>query len=211
MDYVQFWKDLFEEGRLALPAFAALTERELSQGASVLVAYEGRLRRELPSGLPKLEVEAVSWAGRNFYRASQFVVYRDVGAETINEELFPSWSGRVDASVHYSVDVVFRYLPDLVRFAGSAAPGDPLLEHLGRWARDWPLSSVGMEGIVGVDIAAIAGHRALMSIYIDRIIATRDTSRLADKRVREAVDAALGMYPELAAGLLADCEAKEGD
>jgi hypothetical protein len=31
-------------------------------------------------------------------------------------------------AVHYSVDVVFRFLPDLARFARSAADNDLLLE-----------------------------------------------------------------------------------
>jgi hypothetical protein len=148
-----------------------------------------------------------------FYRACQFAVFRDVPAEAVAGALSVPCPGATavtavaqSPAVHYSVDVVFRFLPDLARFARSAADNDPLLEPLQRWARQWPLSSVGMAGVDGADVAFVA-HPALLALYVDRVIATRDRSRLADERVRQAVRAALGLHPQLAPDLAAALDA----
>ena len=108
--------------------------------------------------------------------------------------------------------MVFRYLPDLTRFARSAAEADPLVEHLRRWARKWPLSSVGMPGVEEVSVDGFADSPGLMRLYADRVIATGDTSRLNDPRACQAVSSALGMYEALGgrvAAALGSCQSKE--
>ena len=54
-----------------------------------------------------------------------------------------------------------------------------------------------------VDPGAVAQHLALLALYVDRVIATRDVSRLADARVRDGVRRALGLHTELAPQLAA--------
>jgi hypothetical protein len=104
----------------------------------------------------------------------------------------------VSPGTHYSVDLVMRYLPDLMNFAAGAAERDPLVEHLRRWAQQWPLSSVGIRGLGDVSIDGFAESPGLMRLYADRILARPDTSRLADPRARQAVQCAVGMHQELA-------------
>jgi hypothetical protein len=133
-----------------------------------------------------------------FYRACQFTAFRDVGEEAIAGALAASCPQGDAASVHYSVDLTFRYLPDLARLARSAAEQDPLLTHLAHWAVDWPLSSVGMAGVGTVRIDDWATDQCLLKLYADRVIARGDESRLHDQRVREAVRQAIGLFPELA-------------
>jgi hypothetical protein len=101
-------------------------------------------------------------------------------------------------SVHYSVDLTFRYLPDLYKLARSASQQDVLLTHLARWAVDWPLSSVGMAGVEPVELDDWVNDPCLLGLYVDRVIARNDVSRLGDRRVREAVEQALGLFPDLA-------------
>ena len=74
------------------------------------------------------------------------LVFRDEPAAAIAEALGPPCPAPITPSTHYSVDLVFRFLPEVVIFARSAAAHDPLVEHLERFAREWPLSSVGMPG-----------------------------------------------------------------
>jgi len=103
------------------------------------------------------------------------------------------------------VDLTFRYLPDLAKLARSASERDPLLAHIVRWAVDWPLSSVGMVGIGPVQIDNLAKDRCLLKLYVDRVIARGDKSRLCDPRVREAAQQAIGLFPELAANMASAC------
>ena len=51
----------------------------------------------------------------------------------------------------------------------------------------WPLSSVGVAGVEKVEIDAWGKHSCLWSLYIDRVIACGDVSRLRDRTVSEAV------------------------
>ena len=100
------------------------------------------------------------------------------------------------ASLHYSVDLSFRFLPDLLRLARSEAEGDPLLRHIRQWAAAWPLSSVGIPDLELGSIEPIVEHPCLLSIYCDRIIALRDRSRLGDSRVDGALAQAVGAMGE---------------
>jgi hypothetical protein len=96
------------------------------------------------------------------------------------------------------VDLTFRCLPSLVKMARSAAPSDPLLTHLARWAVEWPLSSVGMAVAGAIEIGPWTSDPCLLGLYVDRVIARGDASRLTNLQVREAVQQALGLFPELA-------------
>ena len=66
-----------------------------------------------------------------------------------------------------------------------------------------------MSEIGEVRVDDIADHPALLQLYGDRVVATGDVSRLADARVRDAVQANLGMYPQLAPKI--DAALKEYD
>jgi len=194
MRYVDFLSCLFEDGRITVPEVSPLTDEVVRTGDALIAEYERVYRTEMPSEAPRLVRPAARWAGTRFFRACQAAVYRDVSEETLKEELGEPFGEPAVPDVHYSVDLVFRYLPDFSKFASSAAEHDPLLEYLHQWAKAWPLSSVGMSGIGEVAIDGFAASASLMQLYVDRVIATCDESRLSDIRVRDVVRATLGMF-----------------
>lgn len=198
MGYREFLTGLFEDGRVTVPEVAPLLDEEVRAGDDVIAEYERVYRVEMPGTPLQFSAAAARWAGTRFFRACQFAVYRDVGEEAINEELGIPYGEPVSPNIHYSVDLVFRYLPDITKFAGSAAEQDPLLDHLYGWARQWPLSSVGMSEIDKVEIDCFADDASLLRLYVDRVIATRDETRLSHDRVRQMVQGSLGLFPELA-------------
>lgn len=201
MGYCEFLTALFADGRVTVPDFSPLVDEEVNAGDEIIAEYERHTRLEMPGTAPAFIATAGRWAGTRFFRACQFLVYRDIGEKTVDEELGVPIGEPVSPDVHYCVDLVFRFLPDVTKFASSAAERDPLLDHLNDWARQWPLSSVGMSGIENVDIAGFENNVSLMRLYADRIIAKSDTSRLSDGAVRNAVGRALGMYSDLADGI----------
>jgi hypothetical protein len=140
-------------------------------------------------------------------RACQAVAFRDLGEAEIAGALGTACPGDDSPATHYSVDLTFRYLPDLLKLARSASEGDPLVSRLARWAGQWPLSSVGIAGAKPGRVEAIAGHPCLLWLYVDRIMARRDTSRLVDPRVRDCVRESLGMFPELAPEMVSALQA----
>jgi hypothetical protein len=106
--------------------------------------------------------------------------------------------GNPSPSVCYSADLSLRHLPDLLSLARGIAADDPLVGGMTSLARAWPLSSVGVPGIEGVDASPFLPHPALRQLYVDRIIDRADGSRLADPAVREAVREAVGDFLNLA-------------
>ena len=87
---------------------------------------------------------AALWGAEMMYAACQCLAFREIDEAELTRRLSRPFSGRPDASAHYSVDLTFRMLPDLYHRARSASRNDPLVARLQEWAEDWPLSSVGM-------------------------------------------------------------------
>jgi len=222
MGFASFLSSLLESGRVLVTGRRELPEDDLRAGDAVLSTFETSYRLEMPGEPPPLDPKAARWAGVLFFRACQFAVYRDVPAQIIEEELSGRCPLRASPSVSYSVDLVFRLLPDLARFARSAAEDDPLVGHLKRLGREWPLSSVGMPDLVGtggspvpaggqasrlplrqsIDIGGFVDDSCLLTLYVDRILAARDVSRLVDPCVRDGVRRAIGLHAELSPTLL---------
>jgi MoxR-vWA-beta-propeller ternary system domain bpX4 len=204
-----FLSELFNEGRVRLgPPTPALWEHD-EDAADWLMEFERQYRLELPGEPPPVSTSAAVWAASAFHRACQFLVFRDLGADIVARDL-QGGPNADDPAVHYSVDLTFRFLPDLHRQARTAAAGDVLVQKLVEWANRWPLSSVGIAGAVPASIDGFIEHPCLRQLYTDRIIACRDMSRLADERVRLAVAEVLGLHrelaPEIAAVLERDAE-----
>ena len=194
---VRFIADLFDTGRVVLDGDTLAGPRDVSAMTEELVEFEKVYRSTLPHYPPPLSLDSAGWACGMLYRACQFLVYREYGEQAIAEQLSSSCPLKPSPSVCYSVDLTFRFLPDLVRLARAAAEHDPLLTPLLRWAGDWPLSSVGIKGVEGIEVEPFIDDPCLRLMYVDRIIAQLDVSRLNDDRVRDAVREAIGAFPEL--------------
>jgi hypothetical protein len=204
-----FLHRLFTEGRVRVARPTDASEQELRAMDEVLTAFERRYEQDLPGTPPPLAPEAARWGAVMIYRACQFVAFRDLGEAEMAQALGAVCPGDDSPATHYSVDLTFRFLPDLFKLARNAAEGDPLLSRLAHWAGQWPLSSVGIAGVQPLRTEVITGHPCLLRLYVDRIIARRDTSRLADPRVRDCVRESLGMFPELAPEMASSLRAVE--
>jgi len=205
MTLAEFLNALFEHGRLATSA-AAITPEDRRLARAVLADFETSFRADLPAQPPEFSTDAALWAAEVMYRGCHFCVDRDADEKRLAETLLAPCPLPPSASVHYSADLVLRFLPELIKLARSAAPDDPLVGVLLKLAAQWPLSSVGVTDVQPVAAAMILEDSCLSRVYIDRIIARKDVSRLKNEAVRELVAAAFGMYPELAADVAAELE-----
>lgn len=190
---------LQETGRVRVPTPDARQAPNADEAAEAIERLDRQARLELAFDAPPVDFRAASWAANVLYRACQFLVFREAEPGAVRQALSAAGPEPVTPEVVYSVDLTFRYLSDLMTLARAAAiEGDPLVDTLLGLARAWPMSSVGMRDVGEVHVEAFIGHPALRQLYIDRVIARRDLSRLADPRVREAVREAIGLYPQLA-------------
>jgi hypothetical protein len=206
MDLSAFLTELIDSGRPTVsPESECVVDDRL---VPVLEEIDAAQRANLAWETPEFSPAASIWAVIIVYRACQLVVCRDIDADTAVKLLSEPCPERHSASTDYSVDLVFRYLPEIAALASHIAPADTLVKELVRLGNAWPLSSVGMPGVDQFQIDAFFADPALRQLYIDRIMEKGDRSRLAEERVKLAVAADLGSYPELAANLRTHLEVK---
>lgn len=159
--------------------------------------WDATARRELSGPVPAFDPVAAGWAVRQFYRGCQFLVCRDVPPEELARTLSVSCPSARGPGTDFSVDLVFRHLPELHDYARRVAPGDALVATLETWAREWPLSSPGIALPETPSLDTFAACVPLWRLYVDRITARQATDRLRDPRVAAQVRADLGAFPEL--------------
>ena len=166
-----------------------------------LERIESIWRSQCPGTPPKFIPELAEQALASLQLFCQAIVYRDFDTEQLKSIL--STLLNIDShsysepSVHYSVDVSYRFLPQVAERASRLAPNDPLLELLDQQLRRWPLSSVGAVA-VELELPVAIRHPSLWQMYIDRVIIHEDKFRLNDPMVRQAVETALGPHHFLA-------------
>ncbi len=189
-------------GRLSHEGVAmVMPEPELSgpgKWEEIVRDWDRRQRLELAVSAPDLSLPAAQWAAMRLYRGCQAVVCRDVPPEELHAWLAEPCPVARSAETDYSVDLLFRFLPDLVALARRLSQNDPLVRELLALAQAWPLSSVGIETVGAIQLGEFFAHPGLRQLYVDRIVATEDLTRLQDEAVRQAVKTALGAYPEMA-------------
>lgn len=197
-----FLSQLLESGNVVvLPD--ALSDEDLAAGRVKLAEMDRLTRLELPGDPPPLDTDSAAWAAGVFYRLCQLLAYREMPAEAIKPLVEQPCPKPISPAVAYSVDLVFRYLPDLLSLASGLAPGDPLVEAIKTLCRRWPLSSVGVADLGQINVEAFIDNPSLRQLYVDRIMDRGDASRVNDPRVRAAMRASLGLYEDLCAPALA--------
>jgi hypothetical protein len=195
MSFAGFLSALLEHGRVkvAHPQEHVPTD-EIAAAGRQLLERAALVAAEFPGQPPALELPVAQWAALQMYRACQLAIYRELDAGAIDELLAPACPPAEAASRHWSADLAFVFLPDLIRQAQAAAANDPLVTRLREWAAQWPLSSVGVAQVEPQNVAEIAGHPGLLRLYVDRILTRKDWPRLADPAVRAAAEEAIGAF-----------------
>ena len=205
MGILLFLSQLQESGGIVLENPSEPRAIDLEQCDGALLEIERLVRPTLAWEPPELSLPVARWAARMMYAISQTLVFRDIDGEALERRFARRCPGAPSPSRCYSVDLMFQYLPDVFSIARRLAPGDPLVDRIRQTAREWPLSSVGTPEIGAVSTDAFWDSRSLRQLYIDRILARNDRSRLSSEVVRGEVRASLGLYrdlcPEIAAAL----------
>ena len=206
--FASFLHQLFSSGEIALGGLDEPNAESIAEAMNVAREFVLRYRQTLPHEAPLLDEQAFQWAAINLYCGAQFIVHREVPAENVSVALGEPFPQPRTPSVQYSVDVIYRFLPDLNRFAKSASQDDPVCAAIETWSHDWPLSSVGMKKSQPYDPIRltpneleIMKHPALRQLYIDRMILEGDSSRMQVHEICSAVEASVGIHRQLAGRL----------
>jgi MoxR-vWA-beta-propeller ternary system domain bpX4 len=193
-----FLRALFDHGRVQVAApTEKITGQDEQEAEKTLREQDAALRLEGPGQLPELNMAVAMWAAKTCYGACQLIVFRQLDEQAIGELLPSTVPAAEPSSRHWSADLTLRFLPDLLRHASVASEQDPLLRHLRSLAYQWPLSSVGIEGIAPEHLDDLVASPSLLQLYVDRILARKDFRRLEHPAVREAARQAVGMHSKL--------------
>ena len=194
---IQFLQSLVVSGELEVPlAECAFDER---QALDAVTQLEAIWRSELPGNPPEFVAESALKATQILMGVCRSVVHREISIEQTKQTIHQAClTDDNTPSLHYSVDLVLRFLPQVAERARRISESDALLDLLTAIGRRWPLSSVGMKGCLLDQLPTALQHPSLWRMYVDRIISTKDVSRINLPSVRDAVAAALGPFPHLA-------------
>jgi hypothetical protein len=197
-----FVRALLEEGIAIVSSSAAIPSAD-AEAERLLRTAHGASSRTLAGHAPEFSLAAAIWGAQALYQLSRFVACRDVPAEEVATALAKSCPEPRSASIDWSVDIAFRLLPEIHRTARHLSNADPLINEIRKLAETWPLSSVGIPDVHVAELDSFIGHPALLQLYVDRILATSDASRLNDERVKAAVRATIGAHRDLAPAIAA--------
>jgi MoxR-vWA-beta-propeller ternary system domain bpX4 len=195
-DLGEFIKLLAEEGRAVVSARPLKTDEPNALAA--LAQIDELARAGFGLEAPLFSNEAALWAARLFYHLCQFTVCRDIGEEQIRVQCTIPCPAPRGPAIDWSADLSLRHLPKVFELARHTSSGDPLVQQLKVIATEWPLSSVGIPGLNNPRIDSFIGHPTLRRLYVDRIIACGDVSRLGNASVDDTLRADLGVHRDLA-------------
>lgn len=197
MGFATFLESMFEDGRVTVDEPTEILASDREAARTVLAEAEQIIRSDAPAGLPAFDLEVALWAAEKLYRAAQFFVSRDVNSEFIEAALSAPRPAGEDAACHYSIDVCFRYIYDVLRLSESLSASDPLNEQLHKLVRDWPLSAVGVTRGDGTRLRQVLDDESLRVLYADRIIERSDREAMSEPQTAEAIKAIIGAFPDL--------------
>lgn len=197
-ELASFLHRLSEDGRAVVSTLPSPSAPDAGDAVAVLEQTDRIARDELTFELPAFQPEPALWAARLFRDLCRLTACRDLGEDEIQRACASACPDAEGPGAAWSVDLTLRHLPKLFELARHLSNADPLIDQLKRLAREWPLSSVGLPGLEGIDPGTIAGHAGLRRLYADRILAARDRSRLGHPVIDEMLRADLGAHSQLA-------------
>lgn len=207
MELVRFANQLHETGQVRLSSepsgVAPMAEAIEALTPHFKLLHESE-QLHAPPGLPPLSLGPATWAMTTFFEAARCLVFREFDEAAVRRRLGVPCPQSMSPSTAYSVDLAFRHLPQLLDLARGLSEEDCLVTCLRALARSWPLSSVGADRIGPVDSSGFINNAALRQIYVDRIIASQDVTRLAEVRVAAAVSDAIGLHGQALCPAIAD-------
>jgi hypothetical protein len=169
--FSDFLAQLLHEGRVVFRSQEAPQDRPTARETAALAEAYARFALSI-AGPPIAFEEGVACQAAELVRqASWALVNREERLSDLKRRLRMSTRPTTPAQ-HLSADLLFRYLPQILRRARGLDPTDPLTEILGDLLRRWPLSGALSDIEEGPLLATdFGGHPGLLLLYAERLAA----------------------------------------
>lgn len=192
-----FLEDLWQEGKVLVKHefVQEFSEGEKEKTLVLLRKYYEQDSLNQAFVVPDFSEAAAWWSVQYFFYVVQFTCIRSFTEEQVLE-ILKDFEGEETVDTIYSVDLIFRQLPNILNLAKGLAPDDVLVKCIHQQIEKWCLSSVGIPLEKYTHESLILENKALTILYIDRIIERKDKKRLDNPLINEQVLIALGDYKD---------------
>lgn len=123
-----------------------------------------------PFNAPPYNPEAALWGARAVYFGAQLILYRQNGESEL-PTLFPELRCELTPSAILSVDLCFRFIPELLHQLKLIDSEDPLISILENHLHKWHYSGISYPlPLDTMNFTAIFQDQCLQQLYLDRIV-----------------------------------------
>ncbi len=149
---------------------------------------------DFPFTTPTFDKDAAVWGAKTCYLAAQLILFRQNKVEEL-DKLFPPFAGEITANAMLSADVCLRFIPKMIFHLKAIDNEDELIPLLEKMLETWHYSAFGCQLILeNLNFDVILTNPCLKQLYIDRIIATKNTKLAQLPAIYPLIINQLGMY-----------------
>lgn len=124
---------------------------------------------EFPFTSPEFHPAAALWAAETVYYACQFILFRE-NDDAKMEDFFPAFQFEVSPATILSVDLCFRFVPDMLRQLSLIDPEDSLISILEKYLKTWHFSGINYSlDFKEIELDIIFTNPCLQQLYLNRI------------------------------------------
>jgi hypothetical protein len=164
-----FLLHLLEEGSVILREYPAVRAGEHAEAAQKMEPIYANFRLNVAGPLLPFDAAIALKAAECYRSACWFLLDRQAEASVV-EAAIAMPTPNANAAQHLSVDLIFRFLPPLLKRARAIDPDDVLTRSLTRLCRQWPLSGV-LADVADAPLTSLnfEGHPGLQLLYAERL------------------------------------------
>ncbi len=151
---------------------------------------------DFPFTSPEFHPKAALWAAETVYYAAQFILFRE-NDDTKMEEFFPEFQFEVSPSSMLSVDLCFRFVPDMLRQLTLIDQEDSLISILEKYLKIWHFSGVNYSlDLKETDLDVIFSNPCLQQLYLNRIATYKNIHLAKMTKINHLLKANFGIFEE---------------
>jgi len=149
-----------------------------------------------PFSVPSFNQEAALWAAEYVYITAQLLLYRKDDAKDL-KSLLPTAEFDVTASSILSVDLCFRFIPDMIRELQFIDPEDPLLPVLETELNKWHYSGIKyITDLEPINLDILFTNQCLQQLYLNRVVDYKNKKLAQHPQLNALLTENFGIYEE---------------
>lgn len=145
---------------------------------------------------PDFHPQAALWAAETVYYAGQFILFRENDAAKM-EDYFLDFPFEISPATILSVDLCFRFIPDMLKQLSLIDSDDLLIPILEKHLKVWHFSGVNYPLKIGEnDWEIIFSNPCLQQLYLNRITTYKNIQLAKLSKINQLLKANFGIFED---------------